>query len=465
MKDQHSQVSLQHAQSVLADHLTSLGGRSRGTRSLHLATIRQFIQDVGMRRKPGLLDLDESRLLEWLIQDMPGRPIAGARKRLGIVACFLRALVREGLLPTDPLAEFRTRHGNASWRVLAQAFQAANPEAALAALRRRPEPCGPIENQIHAYLGLQQSLGKVYRTHRFVLQNLNRFLRLQAVDLPHAITPELVRRWLESLPDQPSTRHEYLGLVGRFFDHLKQAEVVAVNPVAAVQYSLGRRPRRNFQPFIFTREQMTSILSKAQQLTASASFPLRGPTCHTMLALLYALGLRHGEARRLLIQDLDWDRQVLLIRKTKFHKSRYVPFGPKVGQCLGQFLDVRRTVLAPMRDDDPIFVASSRTPISPNVLLTAFRAILKELEIAAVSGERLPRLHDLRHTFAVHRLLRWYREEVDVQSRLMALSTFLGHLDPRYTQIYLTITEELLGEANERFYKHFGQALNEEARP
>jgi integrase len=386
-------------------------------------------------------------------------------KRLGIIACFLRALVREGLLHANPLAEFRARHGDASWRVLAQAFQTDNPEAALAALRGRAQPCGPIEGHIHAYLELQRSLGKAYRTHGYVLQNFNRFLHLQAVDSPRAITPELVRRWMESLPEYPTTRHEYLGIVSRFFDHLKQAEVVAVNPAAVVRYCLGRRPHRKFQPFIFSHEQMTSILSKAQQLPPKAWFPLRGPTCHTMLGLLYALGLRHGEARRLQIQDLDWDRQTLLIRETKFHKSRYVPFGPRVGQCLRRFLDLRQTVLAPVRSDDPIFTASSRAPIAHNVLLIAFRTILKELEIAAGPGERLPRLHDLRHTFAVHRLLRWYRENVDVQSRLMALSTFLGHLDPSYTQVYLTITEDLLGEANARFYRHFGQALNEEARP
>ena len=458
MKSQPPQVSPQHAQRVFAEHLTSLQGRSYGTRKLHRATIRQFLLDVS------LPDLNESRLLEWLIQEMSGRPIAGTRKRLGIIARFLEKLVREGLLRANPLEEFRTRHGNASWRVLAQAFQTADAMAALAALRQ-PEPHGPIEDSIHAYLALHQSLGKVYRTHRYVLQNLNRFLRLQAVASPRVITPELVRRWLKSLPNQPSTRHEYLGLVGRFFDHLKQAEVVAANPVTVVQYDLGRRPPRRFRPFIFTREQVASILSKAQQLPANALFPLRGPTCHTMLALLYALGLRHGEARRLQIQDLEWDRQTLFIRETKFHKSRYVPFGPKVGQCLEQFLDLRRTILAPLRDDDPIFVASTRAPIVPNVLLTAFRSVLKELGIAAASEARPPRLHDLRHTFAVHRLLRWYRENVDVQSRLMTLSTFLGHLDPRYTQIYLTITEDLLQEANERFYKHCGQAFNEGTSP
>jgi site-specific recombinase XerD len=251
-------------------------------------------------------------------------------------------------------------------------------------------------------------------------------------------------------------------LTRRFFDHLQQAEVVFFNPAVVVQYGLGGRPCRQFKPFIFTCEQMAAVLLKARQLPASKAFPLRGPACHAMLALLYALGLRHGEVRRLQIQDLDWNRQTLLIRETKFHKSRYVPFGPKVSQCLTRFVELRQTVLKPLRNDDAIFVATRRNPLTPHVLLNAFRAILEELGIAAATGERPPRLHDLRHTFAVHRLLRWYREGVDVQSRLMTLSTFLGHLDPSYTQIYLTITDDLLREANQRFYEHFGQTLNSE---
>ena len=181
-----------------------------------------------------------------------------------------------------------------------------------------------------------------------------------------------------------------------------------------------------------------------------------------MLALLYALGLRHGEVRRLCIRDVDFTRGVLSIRQTKFHKSRYVPFGPKVGECLRRFLDARRTVLQPLQEDDPLFVTLWRPPVRPRFLRAAFHGILRNLGITAPEGRRRPRLHNLRHSFAVHRLLRWYREGVDVQARLPLLSAFLGHVEPQYTAVYLTATAELLREANDRFSRYASSLFNEE---
>ena len=96
------------------------------------------------------------------------------------------------------------------------------------------------------------------------------------------------------------------------------------------------------------------------------------------------------------------------------------------------------------------------------MLREVLQGALPELGISRIDGQRGPRLHDLRHTFAVHRLLRWYRQGVDVQSRLPALATFMGHVRPESTQVYLTITAELLQEANARFHRHFGCLFDEE---
>ena len=109
-----------------------------------------------------------------------------------------------------------------------------------------------------------------------------------------------------------------------------------------------------------------------------------------------------------------------------------------------------------------MFVTLWRAFVSPNTLWSTFRTIVQTLGIRGTAGQRAPRLHDLRHTFAVHRLLRWYRDGVDVQSRLPALATFLGHVDVKYTQVYLTVTAELLQEANGRFHRQFGCLFDEE---
>jgi integrase/recombinase XerD len=123
---------------------------------------------------------------------------------------------------------------------------------------------------------------------------------------------------------------------------------------------------------------------------------------------------------------------------------------------------VRSALLVPVREDDPLFVTKWRKPVCSDMLLHAFRDILGTLGITGGEGRRAPRLHDLRHTFAVDCLLRWYRDGVDVQSRLPALATFLGHVNPVSTEVYLTITAELLREANARFHRHFGASFEEE---
>jgi integrase len=182
-----------------------------------------------------------------------------------------------------------------------------------------------------------------------------------------------------------------------------------------------------------------------------------------MLTLLSGLGLRHGEVRRLRIRHVDLAGQTLLVDRSKFYKSRYVPFGPKVGQCLKDYLAVRSTLLLPVREDDPLFVTKWRKPVSSVMLLNAFRTILGTLGISGDKERRSPRLHDLRHAFAVRCLLRWYRDGVDVQGRLASLATFLGHVDPEATQVYLSITAEVLREANVRFHRNFGSPFDVEA--
>jgi len=309
---------------------------------------------------------------------------------------------------------------------------------------------------------LHRALGKHFDFNARILEDFDDFLRADAVSAIQMVTQDHVGRWLDAMTCNASTRRVKARAVRRFFAHLHSCGVVPVNPILPPSFTEGRLPASSFRPFIFTPQQMTAVLDRARGLPKSCFCPLKPQTCYTMLVLLYALGLRHGEVRRLCIVDVDFTRAVLSIRQTKFHKSRYVPFGPKVGKCLQQFLDARRTVLQPLREDDPLFVTLWRAPVRQRFLSDAFHGILRDLDISAPQGRRRPRLHDLRHTFAVHRLSRWYREGVDVQARLPLLSTFLGHVEPQYTAVYLTATEELLRAASDRFHRHVGCLFNEE---
>jgi integrase len=159
--------------------------------------------------------------------------------------------------------------------------------------------------------------------------------------------------------------------------------------------------------------------------------------------------MRVGEALRLCLADVDLDYGVITIRRTKFYKSRLVPLGSDVVQLLRKYL------ATPGRWNQhyqPLFQSRQHKRLGHSTIDATFRrlCILAGVHRSDASS-RQPRLHDLRHTFAVHRLTEWYRTGANVQLLLPALSTYLGHADLHSTQCYLTMTPELLTEANRRF--------------
>lgn len=458
------EIDLADAKRLWADHLVSLAGEKQ-VRLLIRITIQRFLSRFAVAGEPVRLVIDEHCVKQWMIEDAAGKAVSYAAERLAILDQFLKVLNRAGLMEADFLAEYRVDRGKPSWRCLARALQAENRESMLAALRPAYPPAGPLTAFVRSYIELQRALGKDYRGQEIALNELDRFLNAQAILSPQALTPALVECWLGTLTCGVRTRIHKARFAHRFFEYLRSVSAVTNNPITWLLTSPYRLPRSSFKPFIFVQEQLAAILAEAKRLPENHMCSSRAATCTTMLTLLCALGLRHGEVRRLRLRDLDADRQVLFIAQTKFHKNRYVPFGPKVGQCLQGYLEVRKTLLRPFQDDDPLFVTKRRNPLCPATLLHAFRDILRTLGITGIPGQSPPRLHDIRHSFAVGRLLRWYREGVDVQSRLAALSTFMGHISLQSTEVYLTITDDLLREANVRFHRQFGSQFDEKGHP
>jgi len=452
---------------VWASRVAEAAGERWHQRYIGRRLVAQFLDGVCVAGRPGRqpVVIDREQVRRWLIRDAAGKTPEYAAQRMAVFDRFLRALAEAGLVGADLLAEFRTGRGRPSWGALARALQAEDPEAALAGLRRPCPSPGPLAVHVRSYVGLQRALGKDYGAHAAVSQAFDRFLHDQAVPSPGAVTAALVERWAQALTCGARLRVHKVRFVRRFFDYLCGLAVVAQNPVPRMLTSPRGLPRSAFRPFIFTREQLAAILAEADRLPDHHQCRGRAAICGAMLTLLCALGLRHGEVLRLRLADIEFGRQALFIAHTKFHKSRYVPFGPKVGDRLRRYLAVRRTLLLPVREDDPLFVTKWRKPVCQDLLLAAFREILGRLAISSPPGQPPPRLHDLRHTFAVHRLLRWYRDGVDVQSRLPVLATFLGHIDPLATEVYLTITADLLREANARFHRHFGSLFEEAGHP
>jgi site-specific recombinase XerD len=176
--------------------------------------------------------------------------------------------------------------------------------------------------------------------------------------------------------------------------------------------------------------------------------------------MLYAAGLRPGEGLRLRCCDVDLGEDLLTIWDTKFFKSRMVPIGADLHRALQSYQTARRLLSMPSEDRSAFFASRTGHAISLQKLERVFARLRTHAGIERSPDARWqPRLHDLRHAFAVHRLVAWYREGADLKACLPLLATYLGHVNVSGTQTYLSMTPELLAEASKRFecYAALGQ--------
>jgi integrase/recombinase XerD len=177
-------------------------------------------------------------------------------------------------------------------------------------------------------------------------------------------------------------------------------------------------------------------------------------TYRTLLLVLYGAALRISEALALTLADVDLSAGILQIRETKFYKTRLVPIGVDLTQILDRYVQKRRREHAKL--DSPLFHARRGGAVTRQAAEITFKRLRRRASVLRNDGciRHQPRLHDLRHSFAVHRLVSWYRSGADVQCLLPQLSTYLGHGSIAATQRYLTLTPELLREASVRFERY-----------
>lgn len=210
---------------------------------------------------------------------------------------------------------------------------------------------------------------------------------------------------------------------------------------------LGLMPHRQRwrRPFIYSPADIDTVMTLAR---CSIVSPLRAATYDTLIGLLAASGLRIGEAIKLDRGDVDWADGVLLIRESKFGKSRLVPLQASSMDALRDYAKLRDQ-LQPRPQDPSFFVSLTRKRLLYAVVSQTFRQLIDNAGIGA-GAPRPPRLHDLRHSFAVATLLSWYRAGEDVQAKIPSLSTYLGHREPSSTYWYLSAAPELLALAAAR---------------
>jgi site-specific recombinase XerD len=305
-----------------------------------------------------------------------------------------------------------------------------------------------LADPITRFVAHKRALGRSYDTELGALRLLDRFLAERNVLHLEHVTADLIEAFMTTRPrSRPRSYNHLLGTVRRLFEWLVQHQELEQSPVR-----IGpRRVTAHRRPFIFDLPAASRLLALARELPDNPRALMRGATYHALFAILYGLGLRVGEACRLQHGDLDLGRQLLVIRESKFYKSRLVPFGPRMAAVLGAYAEATARRIANPGAASPLFSFTARGSVHPCTVSQTFHSLVPRLDLSVPSGCSPPRLHDLRHSFAVGTLLRWYRTGVDPGAALLQLATFMGHVDVSSTATYLQMTDSLLLEANRRF--------------
>lgn len=300
----------------------------------------------------------------------------------------------------------------------------------------------PLEQALADYLRLRRSLGHDLAEAGWLLPGFVAYL--DAHGSP-TVTIEAALAWAQQTPTSPTGKVTTIGprrmtAVRGFARYLSGIDAdTQVPPLGLMPH---RAPWR--RPFIYSPADIDAVMAQARRLAS----PLRAATYETLIGLLASSGLRIGEAIKLDRDDVDWAEGVLLIRESKFGKSRLVPLHPSSMQALAGYAQLRDR-LQPQPAGPSFFVSLKRKRLLYADVWQTFRQFIDAAGVG-VGAPSPPRLHDTRHTFAVRTLLDWYRSAEDVQAKIPALSTYLGHREPASTYWYLSAAPELLALAAAR---------------
>jgi integrase/recombinase XerD len=298
----------------------------------------------------------------------------------------------------------------------------------------------PLGRHMEDYLRLRRSLGfKLEREGQLLTQFV---AYLETVGAP-TITSDLAIGWAGQPADRgsPSQCAKRFRVVRAFAVYLHTIDPAVEIPPAGVFPTRRHRPT----PYLWSPRDIDQLLDGAHALPS----PMRAATHETLFGLLAATGMRGGEARGLPRDDVDLEHGVITVREAKFDRSRLVPLHPTTTQALRRYALVRDG-LCPHRRSETFFLSTAGTGLLPSDVGRTFRQITTDIGVRTATVH--PRIHDLRHSFAVHTLLRWLSSGVDVDAAMPRLSTYLGHIAPADTYWYLSAAPELMELAARRLH-------------
>ena len=264
-----------------------------------------------------------------------------------------------------------------------------------------------------------------------------------------AVRPDQASKFIDGDGQAPHARAQKHSALAGFYRYAVPRGLVRESPLPA------ERPPKppSGLSHIYSRDELSCLLDAVETERKRAT-QLEPHTFRALLLTLYGAGLRHGEALRLTVADVDLPAALLTVRDSKF-KTRWVPLGAQLAGALERYAAQRAESGASSAEEAAFFVNRDGSPLVADTVRGAFARLRRVAGVGPAAGEsRLPRLHDLRHSFAVHRLLAWYRQDLDLQRMLPLLSVYLGHASLTGTQVYLRMTTELLDAAAARFERY-----------
>lgn len=319
----------------------------------------------------------------------------------------------------------------------------------------------PFQNILAPFMDrfLQEKHACGYRYHEptRILRHLDHFLvqeGLTSCDLPRSIA----QKWLaKRTHESPRTHQQRIMVVRQFSRFLCRLGYSAYVPDS----TLAPREQSSFTPRILTPEEVRKLLQAVDALEPTARSPLRHLIMPEVFRLLYGCGFRLGEVLKLRVRHVDLNQGIVTVHQGKFRKDRLVPLALSLVNRLWKY--AARFENRPL--DQIFFPAPDGGPFSLRTVYGLFRKLLLQCGIPHAGRGKGPRIHDLRHTFAVHTLLRWYRNGEALDAKLPLLSTYLGHQNLLGTQRYLHLTAEFFPEITARVDAVFGEVIPRRIEP
>ena len=305
-----------------------------------------------------------------------------------------------------------------------------------------------LRTAVNQFIAYRQSLGADFTTNAITL---NAFVRAMGKDANFAdVKTESVDKYLAGITSVNTINwhHKYYMLHG-FYKYALSRGYTQTSPLPIAI----PKPPPPFAPYIYSVKELRALFGACFSYQKKKG-RLEPYMVRTLLIVLYGTGLRIHEAISLTLADVNLSQALLIIRETKFHKTRLVPLGKELTQVLLEYATRRQRERCPLTRDAPFFIGRNKKAVEQHTIQDAFQLIREKAGVRRNDGSQQPRLHDLRHTFAVHRLTAWYKEGADVQRLLPVLSVYMGHVRLSSTSTYLTMTPALLEEAGRRFEQY-----------